>query len=118
MKVIRLFICLSILSVTFVTGASVEDYSAQKQFRENIKKVRIGMCEAEVIELLGEPSSRKLTDRSGGSLCFSAGSFHVEPSTNCVVSLEMSPDRHVVGAYPKEMFEAFGIEKSARPIAY
>jgi hypothetical protein len=99
-------ICLTLLAVTFVTGASVEDYYAQKQFRENIKRVRIGMSEAEVIALLGQPSSRKLTDRSGGDLCFSAGSFHLEPSTNCVVSLEMSPDRHVVGAYPKEMFEA------------
>ena len=60
MKIGRIIIRLSLLAVTFVTGASVDDYYAQKQFRENIKKVRLGMSEAEVVEILGKPIYRMI----------------------------------------------------------
>jgi len=103
----RLIISLTLLAATFVIGASIDDYYAQRQFRENLKKVRVGMSEAEAIALLGKPSVRKLTDRPGGDMCFSAGSFHFNPSTKCVIILEMNPDGRVAAAYPKEIFAAY-----------
>jgi hypothetical protein len=36
-KIVRLFTSLGLLSVTFEAGASIEDYYAQKRFRENIQ---------------------------------------------------------------------------------
>ena len=113
MKIGRIIIRLSLLAVTFVTGASVDDYYAQKQFRENIKKVRLGMSEAEVVEILGKPIYRMIY-HGDESLCFGAGSFHVEPSAACMISFKLSHDGRIIEAYPKEHSRPIGVNDGPR----
>ena len=93
------------MAVTFVVGASIDDYYAQQRFRENVKKIEVGMSENEVTNLLGKPTSRKISDIEGGYLCFSGGFFHVNPSTNCVLMLQMNRAGRVVTGFPKEYFQ-------------
>jgi hypothetical protein len=103
-KIRRLLVYLVLMAITFVTGASVDDYYAQRRFSENVKKIEIGMSENEVTDLLGKPTSRTISDIEGEYLCFSGGSFHFNPSTKCVLMLQMNRQGRVVTGFPKEYF--------------
>jgi outer membrane protein assembly factor BamE (lipoprotein component of BamABCDE complex) len=65
---------LFIFALCFLTSVLIRDYVHEQQLRTNIQKVKIGMTEKEVIEILGKPSDIWMTD-GGNRWCYNTNSI-------------------------------------------
>jgi hypothetical protein len=61
-KFIFAIVGLLIFVVCFISSIRIRDYFYEKNLRENIHKVKVGMTEKEVVEILGEPTLKQMSD--------------------------------------------------------
>ena len=102
-KMIFTFIALVIFVICFTASVKLRDYFYEQSLRKNIQKIRVGMTEKEVIEILGKPSLAEMSDISGEYWCYDTDSIartiEPQPEIRCgYLLLEMSSavNGHVV----------------------
>jgi outer membrane protein assembly factor BamE (lipoprotein component of BamABCDE complex) len=74
-RIFFITIGLIIFAVCFLTSVLIRDYVHEQQLRTNIKKVRIGMTEQEVINILGKPNNIWMSDGDGDRWCYDTNSI-------------------------------------------
>jgi outer membrane protein assembly factor BamE (lipoprotein component of BamABCDE complex) len=74
-KIIFTIIGLFIFLVCFMASVKLRDYFYETQLRNNIQKIKIGMSEQEVIEILGKPSNRFSSDSPTNYWCYDTDSI-------------------------------------------
>ena len=90
MKYLRVPLGLALLSLTFVVGVIVRDVLHERQLKENVKEIRVGMTESDVINILGSPTSRRMSDIPGIYWCYGTDSFQDREEYCGKVEIEMS----------------------------
>jgi len=105
-RIFFITIGLFIFLLCFLTSVLIRDYVHEQQLRTNIHKVKIGMTEKEVIEILGKPSSRWMSDGDGDRWCY---------NTNSIAEmLEPQPDitcQHILLRGSGTILQVYGFDK-------
>jgi hypothetical protein len=95
MKKIIVFVCIAICTVVLYVGVVLSiDYFHNRFIGRHISEVKIGMSESEVVDLLGEPVRRHMTDSQDIIWCYTAFSFD-NYDENCGTAITMSPSKVV-----------------------
>ena len=85
------------LCVAFsIGGIKAYDRYLEAWNLENISRIQPGMTDAEVIDILGKPTIRKMSDIPGEYWCFGSDTFAFQESYRGSVMIEMSRDKRVV----------------------
>ena len=92
----RIPLGIAILISTFVAGVLVQDYARERYLKANIDRIQPGMTSAEVIAILGPPTSKHMSDIEGLYWCFGSDSFETHAEYCGTVSIEMSRGGRVV----------------------
>jgi outer membrane protein assembly factor BamE (lipoprotein component of BamABCDE complex) len=78
---------LIIFAVCFLTSVLIRDYVHEQQLRGNIRKVKVGMTQQEVIEILGKPNNIWMSDGDGNRWCYNTNSINAtlepQPESGC-----------------------------------
>lgn len=86
-KLFLITVGLIIFAGCFLTSVLIRDYVYEQHLRTNISKVKVGMTEKEVIEILGKPSNIWMTDGSAQPWCYNTNSitevFEPQPEITC-----------------------------------
>lgn len=84
----------------FTASVKVRDYFYEQSLRTNIKLIKVGMSEAEVIGILGEPTDKQMSDIPGRYWCYETDTFAraLDDTQNRLgrLLLQMSRDGKVV----------------------
>lgn len=92
-KVIRVLISLVIFSVCFSLSFLIGDYFYRQNLKHSLSQIKVGMSEKEVIQILGEPDEKKLSDFPGGYIGYKSSVNPLSP--NSYYLIEMSSDKKV-----------------------
>ena len=87
--------------VVFFGSIALRDRSYEQFLQSNKGRVTVGMSEAEVIAILGRPTSKAMTDSPAIEWCYGSNTWELwdRPEVYCgSVGLSMSPNGHVVRA--------------------
>jgi hypothetical protein len=87
----------------FLVSVSLHDYFLKVQLRDNVKKIKLGMSEQEVIQILGMPNHRWSEDSPASSWCYDTDtishSLEEQPDIECgnmVLKMSSHKDGKVV----------------------
>ncbi len=85
----------------FFASVLVRDYFNEISLRTNIHRIKVGMSEKEVIQILGKPSDKVMSDVPGLYWTYQTNSFnyHDNPDELDHILLEMGSDEKVVKVY-------------------
>jgi outer membrane protein assembly factor BamE (lipoprotein component of BamABCDE complex) len=94
-KIVFIVISLVIFVICFTASVKLRDYFYERSLRNNIQKIKVGMSEKEVFEILGKPSLGEMSDISGEYWCYDTDSIartlEPQPEIRCGhLLLEMS----------------------------
>ena len=98
----------TVIAVVVIFGStllslSVYDLYRERTLRTNLSKIRIGMAEQEVIQILGEPTDCALSDIPGTYWCYDPSTFgrliDDNPSRMGHLVLEMGANGKVVKVF-------------------
>lgn len=95
----KIAIGLSLLLAAFFGGIAVRDNWRERHLQANHARITVGMSEAEVIAILGEPTSKHMSDIPGLYWCYSSDTWQEWElgDVHCgTMMLEMGSDGHVV----------------------
>jgi outer membrane protein assembly factor BamE (lipoprotein component of BamABCDE complex) len=74
-KLTYAFAALVIFLICFASSVRLRDYLYEQKLRTDIHKIKVGMTEAEVVEILGKPDISQMSDDGTYYWCYSAGSI-------------------------------------------
>ncbi len=74
-KIVKIAIGLILLIVCFVGSIAVRDRWRENHLQANKGKITVGMSEAEVISILGEPTSKHMSDIPGLYWCYGSDTW-------------------------------------------
>jgi hypothetical protein len=69
-KLFFVLACIFVFCICVISGISTGNFYHQHKVKSELAKIKVGMTEAQVIEILGKPDDRKLSDFSGGYICY------------------------------------------------
>lgn len=96
-KLVFSVVGLFIFSFCFTVSVFLRSYYNEKRLRNDIHKIKVGMTEEEVIEILGEPYKKQMSDIPGRYWCYKTDStiFDIPDYEASYLLLEMDSDRKV-----------------------
>lgn len=74
-RIIFALIGFGIFTACFIGSVLMRDYFHDRHLKNNIHKVKVGMTEAQVIEILGKPSHKIGSDEPGNYWSYDTNSF-------------------------------------------
>lgn len=66
---------LLIFVTCFASSVRVRDHFYAQHLKRNIEKVKVGMTDRQVIEILGEPDDRQMSDIPGTYWCYNTSTY-------------------------------------------
>jgi outer membrane protein assembly factor BamE (lipoprotein component of BamABCDE complex) len=97
---------LIIFAACFLISVLIRDYFHEQRLRTGIRKVKVGMSDKEVIEILGKPSAIWMSDGDGLRWCYNTDSI--------AETLEPQPEitcRHILLRMNGTVLEVYGFDK-------
>ena len=97
--VAKIVMGLGLVIAAFIAFIAIRDSWRESHLQANHARIKIGMSEAEVIAILGEPTSKHISDIPGLYWCYSSDTWQQWEfgEVHCgSMMLEMSRDGHVV----------------------
>lgn len=95
--------CIFVLVGCFIGSLALYGAYLDSQLRQNIHKVNVGMSEDEVIQILGKPTDRVMSDIPGTYWCYRTDLVHRliddNPDTEGYLVLEMGSNGKVVKVF-------------------
>ena len=98
-RIAKIAVGLCLLIAAFVGVIAVRDSWRESDLQANKARIKVGMSEAEVIAILGEPTSKHMSDIPGLYWCYSSDTWQEWElgDVHCgTMMLEMSREGHVV----------------------
>ena len=97
LKIGKLFVGVLLFVTVFLSSVAIRDFLYERYIQTNAKRIQLGMSEAEVIAILGKPTSKAMSDSPGLYWCYGSSSWTEEGDSYCgSISLHMSDDGHVL----------------------
>lgn len=100
-----LFVNLNLVILVGISLGAIKYYDAYREqvLRGNLQRVQVGMGEAEVIDIIGQPTDRMMSDIPGTYWCYDNDTlgrfFRINPARMGHLVLEMSADGRVVKVF-------------------
>lgn len=103
-KILFITAGLLIFAVCFTLSVRVRDYFYARHLEQNIEKVKVGMTGKQVVEILGEPSDRQMSDIPGTYWCYNTSTYdrfiYADSGTLCEqLLIEMGSNNIVVKTF-------------------
>jgi hypothetical protein len=86
-KLFFVLACIFVFCICIISGISAGNFYYQHKVKSGLAKIKVGMTETQVIEILGKPDDRKLSDFPGGYICYRTQLININSKTYYLIDM-------------------------------